>query len=278
MTITVGNQKEPIGLDNLSGNKFEMAQERSAPTHAFGRWRSRGVRLHRAFQFAPEQRKLDIFSEDAAFVTTSIGVFTDDIDHSHDTDLALTARLTGGREKNDVGMHLGLAGSYREGDFYRVSFRPEVREADRITLARPDANTQGIIALEGAYNNGRLHLQGEAYYSDYGGRIDGYGSGGYLQAGWFLTNDGRDYNARWGIQAPHRSNGRYSAELFSRFSATRGEDDINGLNSYKSLTLGANLYYRKLRGSINVLYGESREAINGEEDGLAYVVRAQYLF
>ena len=35
LTITVGNQKEPIGLDNLVGNKFSIAQERSAPSHAF---------------------------------------------------------------------------------------------------------------------------------------------------------------------------------------------------------------------------------------------------
>jgi phosphate-selective porin len=278
VTITIGNQKEPIGLDNLSGNKFEMAQERSAPTHAFGRWRSRGVRLHRAFQLEPEQRKFDIFAEDAAFITTSIGVFTDDIEQSHDTDIAVTARLTGWREKDGVGMHLGFAASYREGDFYRISFRPEVSEADRITLARPDANTQGIVALEGAYNHGRLHLQGEAYYSDYAGRIDGYGGGGYLQAGWFLTRDARQYNPRWGIQAPHRPNGEYSAELFMRLSVTRGDDDESGWNAYRSLTVGANMHYRKLRGSVNLLYGESQEPIGGQEDGVALVARAQYLF
>lgn len=278
VTITIGNQKEPMGLDNLSGNKFEMAQERSAPTHAFGRWRSRGVRLHRAFQLEQEQRKLDIFAEEAAFITTSIGVFTDDIEQSHDTDIAVTARLTGGREKDGVGMHLGFAGSYREGDFYRISFRPEVNEADRITLARPDANTLGILALEGAYNHGRLHLQGEAYYSHYAGSIDGYGGGGYLQAGWFLTKDARQYNPRWGIQAPHRPNGKYSAELFTRLSVTRGDDDQNGWNAYRSLTVGANMHYRKLRGSLNLLYSESQEPIGGQEDGVALVVRAQYLF
>ena len=35
-TITVGNQSEPMGLDLTMGNKFTMAQESSAPAHAFG--------------------------------------------------------------------------------------------------------------------------------------------------------------------------------------------------------------------------------------------------
>lgn len=145
VTVTIGNQKEPISLDNLSGNKFEMAQERSAASHAFGALRSQGVRLHKAFQLEPEKRKLDLFEQDEAFFTTSVGLFTEDIESSHKTDLALTARVTGGRERDDGGMHQGFAASYREGDFYRVSFRPELREADRVLLARPDANTQGIL-------------------------------------------------------------------------------------------------------------------------------------
>ncbi len=144
-------------------------------------------------------------------------------------------------------------------------------------LARPDANTQGIVSAEGAWNRGRFHVQAEAYYSQYQGRIDGYGAGGYLQSGWFLTPDRREYNARWGIQAPHRPSGRYSVELFARLSHTRGDDDEQGWNDYKSLTLGTNFYYRKARASLNILYGESREPVNGETDGLAFVIRAQYL-
>ncbi len=278
VTITIGNQKEPIGLDDLSGNKVGIAQERSAPTHAFGTWRSKGIRLHRAFQLDREDRRFDFFAEDMAFVTTSIGLFTQDIEDSHDTDIALTGRITAGRNKDNVGMHVGFAASYREGEFDRVSFRPEVREASRVVLARPLANTQGIAGVEAAYNNGRLHFQGEAFYSQYAGRVDGYGAGGYLQAGWFLTADSRDYNSRWGIMAPHRSSNRLSAELFARVSHTRGDDDDNGWNDYKSITLGGNMYYRKARGSLNVVYGESREPVITEDEGLAVVIRAQYLF
>ena len=58
-----------------------------------------------------------------------------------------------------------------------------------------------------------------------------------------------------------------------------GEDDnVNGWNDYTSLTLGGNIYFRRFRASLNLLYGDSREPINGEDEGFALNVRAQYLF
>ena len=277
VTVTVGNQKEPIGMDNLYGNKFGMAQERSAPSSVFGNWRSLGVRLHRAFQLDAEQRRLDIFGEDSSFMTTSIGVFTSDLDERHDTDVAVTGRITGGIKRPELGAHLGFSGSYREGGFDQVRLRPEVQAANKITLAEPIANTQGIVAFEGAYSYRRLYVQAEAFYSQYQGRVNGYGGGGYIQGSWFLTPDSREYNPRWGILAPHKPSGRYSLEIFSRVSHTRGDDDVSGWNDFKSLTVGASYYQRTFRASINLLYGESREPITNDEDGVALNIRLQYL-
>jgi len=278
VTITVGNQKEPMGMEFLAGNKFEMAQERSAPGSAFGSWRSRGVRLHKAFQLSAEERKLDLFDEDTSFMTTSVGVFTSDIEDSHATDVAVTGRITAGRKNQRGGIHVGLAGSYREGEFNRISPRPEVREADRVNLASPQANTQGIVAAELAMNRGRLHLQAEGFSTYYGGGVDGFGHGVYFQAGWFLTQDSRNYNPRWGILAPHTPKGRFSAEVFARTSITRGEDDINGWNAYRALTLGSTVTYGRTQTSINVVYGETREPVGEQQDGLAVVIRGQILF
>jgi phosphate-selective porin len=278
VTVTLGNQKEPIGFDGLTGNKFGMAQEISTATNAFGTRRSLGLRLHRAFQRDAEQRKLDYFDDDTAMITASIGLFTEDIEQTNDTDLALTARVTTGREDTTSGMHIGLAATYREGNFDRISFRPEVHEANRITLARPDSNTLEIAAVEGGINEGRLLLQAEAYFANYRGRVDGYGVGGYVQLGWFVTPDIWQYNSRWGTLAPHRPSGKYSVELFTRLSNTRGDDDVLGWNDYTSLTLGSSVYFRSFRVSVNLLYGESREPIDGEDDGFAVNVRAQYLF
>ncbi|MEH6582095.1 MAG: porin [Halioglobus sp.] len=277
LTITAGNQKEPLGLDNLIGNKSGIAQERSAPSYAFGSRRSLGVRLHKAFELAPEKRKFDYWKEDVAYMTTSVGVFTSDLDDTHDTDIAVTGRVTAGRVKQGTGTHVGISTSYREGQYYRVSMRPEVNEADRVTLAQPDGNTLGLLAFEAAYNRGPLHIQAEAYTASYRGRVRGYGVGGYVQGGWYLTGESRTYQPRWGVLAPHAPSRNYAVEIFTRLSHTRGDDEINGWNDFKSLTLGGNLYYRKLRFSANVLYGESREPIITESDGIAVNLRVQYL-
>ncbi len=58
---------------------------------------------------------------------------------------AIPGRVTAGRERDGKGIHVGLSASYREGEFDRVSFRPEVQEADRIVLSQPRADTLGIV-------------------------------------------------------------------------------------------------------------------------------------
>ncbi|MEP1471114.1 MAG: porin [Halieaceae bacterium] len=277
-TITLGNQKEPMGLDYLSGTKFGLAQERSAPTHAFGSRRGLGVRLHRSFKLQPSERVFDFWEEDSTFMTTSVGVFTKDIEENNDTDLSVTGRVTAGRTQGKRGQHVGFSLSYREGDFFRVSMRPELREADRVTLARPEANTGHIVGLEAAFNEGRLYAQAEGFAAAYRGRNDGAGGGAYLQSGWFLTENSRIYQPKWGTIRSGVGGQRLVADVFGRISHTYGEDDISGSNSYTSLTIGSNLYYRQLRGSINILYGTSRETINDEDSGMAFNIRAQYIF
>ena len=277
-TITLGNQKEPMGLDYLSGTKFGLAQERSAPTNAFGSRRGLGVRLHRSFMLVASERLFEDWGEDSTFMTTSVGIFTEDIEQSNDTDLSVTGRITAGREREGSGQHLGFSLSYREGDFYRVSMRPELREADRVTLARPQASTATIGAFEAALNQDRLQVQAEAFTASYRGRIDGLGGGVYAQVGWFLTDNSRAYQARWGTIRSGVSGERLAVDVFSRVSHTYGEDDESGSNTYTSLTIGSNAYYRKLRGSINLLYGSSRDDVNDEDHGFAFNVRMQYIF
>ena len=109
--------------------------------------------------------------------------------------------------------------------------------------------------------------------------MDGYGAGAYLQAGWFVTGQRRRYEPHWGIFGPLQlPKNDYAIELVSRFSYTRAEDDINDWNAYSSLTLGGNLYYRRFRGSLNILYGKARDAVDDQDDGLGMVARLQFLF
>ena len=280
-TITVGNQKEPMGLAWLGGSTSETAQEIATPVSAFGDWRSFGVRVHRAFNLGATDRAFGFWKGDDAAVTTSLGVFTEDINNSNDTSLAVTGRATAGRRKGDSSSHLGFAGSLRRarGNYDKVNFRPEIYEADKITLARPDADTLAIGALEAAHGSGPLQLQAEAYLANYAGEVDGYGAGGYVQVGWVVAGQGRTYQTDWGVLAPIRPEGNACVvEVFSRFSHTRGDDDVNGWNAYNSLTLGANVYFRKITGSVNVLYSRARDRVEGEDDGFGVVARARFLF
>ena len=212
-------------------------------------------------------------------MTTSIGVFTKDLEDSHETDHAVTGRVTSGRYRDGIGMHVGLSASYREGEFDRISVRPELNSADRITLASPIANTLSIVAAEGAYSRGPVSFQVEAYGADYGGSVNGDGIGAYIQAAWSPTGEERNYQTKWGTFGPVKPrNGRYSTQVFARVSLTRGEDKIEGWNDFKSLTVGGSFFYRHFRGSVNLFYGESRDPINDEEEGAAINVRMQYLF
>lgn len=280
-TITVGNQKEPMGLSWLGGSTSETALELATPVAAFGDWRSFGLRVHRAFNLGATERAFDFWKGDDAAVTTSLGVFTEDINNSNDTSLAVTGRVTAGRRQGDNSSHLGFAASFRQaqGNYDKVSFRPEIYEADKIVLARPDAEKLAIASLEAAQLIGPLQLQAEAYLADYSGNVDGYGAGGYVQLGWIVVGQGRTYQTDWGVLAPVQPRGNDSVvEVFSRFSHTRGDDDMSGWNAYNSLTLGANIYFRRVTGSVNILYGRSTDRIEGEDDGFGVVARARFLF
>lgn len=280
-TITLGNQKEPMGLSWLSGDLADTAQELATPVAAFADWRSLGLRVHRAFGSKAGEREFGFWRGDDAAITTSLGVFTEDINNTNGTDLAVTGRVTAGRIKGDTGSHLGMAASIRSarGNYDKISFRPEIYEADRIELARPDADELLIGSLEAAHTSGRLQLQAEAYLADYSGAIDGYGGGGYVQLGWFVAGEPRQYQTDWGVFARPQPRGNdWIVEVFARGSYTRGEDDINGWNAFNSLTLGANVYFRRLRGSVNMLYGKATDPVASEDDGLGVVARAQFLF
>jgi phosphate-selective porin OprO/OprP len=279
-TLTIGNQKESMGLDFLMGNKFGTAMERSAPASAFGSYRSMGVRYNRWFNLSPEQTAVDMWGQDSTYLTTSVGVYTKDIEDSHDTDWALTGRVSSGAQReNNAGIHLGVSASYREGDFTRIAGRPELQEASRIQLATFEADQQAVVGLEAMYSMGSLHSQAEFYYSDYrGGPVNGEGFGGYAQLGWILGDNQRTYNARWGVWAPINVRNRHVFEIFTRFSYTRGEDDEHPWNDLRILTLGGNWYYRQFRGSVNLLLARTRRDVEGEDAGNALAARIQYLF
>jgi phosphate-selective porin OprO/OprP len=279
-TLTIGNQKEPMGLDYLMGNKFGTAMEMSAVATAFGSFRGAGVRVNRWFDLAPEDQYLRFGGDKHAFITTSLGIFGQDIEDSSTTDVALTGRVTAGHSQEEgLGMHIGGSLSLREGDYTRVAPRPGMKDVDRITLAGFDADQQVVVALEAMATRGPLHAQAEFYYSDYrGGDIDGEGYGAYVQAGWFVTGQQRTYRPKWGLWAPVQQSEKGIFEVFARAGYTYGDSNLSSSNSLQLFTLGGSWYWRQFRASLNGLYSKVDQDINDEDSGLAITARFQYLF
>jgi len=278
-TLTIGNQKEPMGLDYLMGNKFATAMERSAPSSAFGGFRGVGVRLNKWYLLTPDEQVFDFGEGYDTAVTASLGIFGRDIEDTTDTDLAVTGRVSFGSNRGGKGVHIGASLSAREGKYDRIAPRPEVQDANRIPLARFDADKQAVLGLEALFTRGPFHAQAEAYYSDYrGGDIDADGYGGYAQAAWILTGEQRTYKTKWGLWAPLHTADKNIFELFARFSYTYGDSDLTPSNDLKLLTLGGNWYHRQFRASLNAIYTRTDKDIGGEDDGIAIMVRGQYLF
>ena len=278
-SVTVGNQKEPMVLDYLLGSKFATAMETSAPTAAFGSYRSAGVRYSGWATLDSDENPTRWWGDSSSYVTSSIGLFGKDLQNSNATVWAVTGRLTvGGLTSATGGFHLGVAASYRHGEYDRIAPRPGLYEANRVPLARPVADTLGVLALEAMFVRGSLHAQSEWYYGDYNGDVDATGWGGYGQVGWLFGGKRRDYAPRWGIWNPVEAGKEQVFEVFARVSVTSGNDDRNSSNEIGLLTLGGNWYYRKFRVSANLLLAGTERNVLGEDDGNAVGMRLQYLF
>jgi phosphate-selective porin len=277
--VTVGQQKEPMGFDYLMGNKFGTAMERSSPSSEFSSFRSFGARLNRWIDFG---EKRSVAGIPATRATAAVGIFTRDIglDNENDTDGSITGRVTlGNAIDGERGLHIGVGGSWRQGDFESIAPRPELYGAERVLLAEPEADQLVTVALEAGASFGAIHGQMELFASNYTeGQVDGDGWGGYAQLGWFVTGEHREYRPRVGLWAPVNRLGSSAWEIFSRISYTKGDDELHEANDLMQISGGVNWYFRQFRTSANVIYGETDRPVSGFDDGVALIARVQYLF
>ena len=279
-TFTVGNQTEPMSQENMLGNKFNAAMEIAAPTSVFGRFKGMGATLNNWFVRQEGESFLGIGARTQSAITTSFGIYGEDIEDTNDTDLAATGRLTWGQLREDSsGLHLGLKATLRDGEFDRINPRPEFAEADRIVLARFDADTAAILGGEALYTKGSLHASSEVYVADFrGGDVDARGAGGFLEVGYYLTGQERLYRPQWGLWAPLQVGARNIFEVFGRISYTIGDSDDTARNDLRMITLGGSWYRYKFRTSVNLLYGVTDNNVESEDTGFGAAMRVQYLF
>ena len=238
--VTVGNQREPIGLEaNTSSNNISVL-ERSGITELYTPGRSAGVQLH---------GKKDNW-------TYGVGVFEAEGDDSNDADaLALTGRFTIAPIKGDNELlHFGLGYSNRAAD-------DSDDEAD-------------IMNLEAAYVTGPLHVQAEYFDGEQGDMdVDGF----YVQVGYVVTGETRPYKD--GVFKRIKPAGERGAiEVVARFEDGDGKySDIGvGTGAGSQLTLGVNWYAtNNIRLGLSYMDGENDDT---GEDGEEIRLRTQFTF
>lgn len=277
--LTLGQQKEPFGLEELTSSKYITAIERSMPTNAYAPGRNVGLKLN----------------GHQGMMTYAVGAFRQGNGPDNEMDLALTGRVTAAPIASGSNVvHLGAGFSQRDGEFNDINARLGVRGGAGKTANKyaasyisGDADEQQVWNIEGAVVSGPVHVQAEYFDSSLSGRNgapDLDSSGYYAQAGWFLTGESRPYDTgdgAFGKVAPSSSGGAW--ELFARYD-NMDADSAAGISlptgeSANTMTLGANWYANKnVRVGINYVRADTDQAINGEDSGNALVARTQLIW
>lgn len=143
--LTIGNQKVPFGLEELTSSKDISVLERSALTELYAVGRAESVQLH---------GKLGSNS------TYAVSVFAEDQKDTNDDEIGFAARYTTALMKTDSSVfHLGLA--------YR------------------DIADDSALGFEAAFASGPFHVQAEMFDGDFGGsdKSGYYVQAGYILTG-----------------------------------------------------------------------------------------------
>lgn len=204
VAVTIGQFKEPFGLETLTSDLFTSFVERAA-SHAFSPDRKIGVALS-----AYGRGDIGAWTAAGGFFGAGTGTASTD-DEAKD----FTGRLTLApiAEKTEV-LHFGIAGSHRipdaaavtgaGTDVYRVSSRPETaltssQAVDTGNMAGVDS--VNLLGLEAAAVWGPFSAQGEYVLADVerrSGLSDPTFSGYYAEISYFLTGESRNYDAKAG--------------------------------------------------------------------------------
>jgi len=273
--VTIGNAKEPFGLETLNSSKSILAIERAMASAVFAPSRSYG------FTLSTKGKK-------GTFAT---GLYNADHDEfSQDLYLAWTSRLTYTPiMTKDTILHVGLAGSLRDmaGKVYQIKNTAEVHLANKIVKSPAIvADKMSLLGVELGGIFGSLSFQSEymrafvdalSDSADENAHYDGY----YLQIGYFLTGESPSYKKGLfkGKVKPYSDYGAW--QLLVRGSYLNVSDNNAGVKA-ENLTFGINYYATpNLRLSANYimtgLKGNS-DAEATEDNGEALSLRLQYFF
>jgi phosphate-selective porin OprO/OprP len=223
--VTIGNQNEPFGLEQLESSKDISYLERSAVTEAYAPGRKEGI----------------LFSGQRGDVTYALGIFEDDGEDGSEgagDGTAVTGRVTYApiKSANQV-FHLGVAHSNRDQDI-------------------------DITGLEVAYTKGPYHIQSEFISSE---ENDATREGLYVQAGWILTGETRPYkNGIFKRIKPGNTSGAWEVLVRYEDGDGAYSDEELGSTDATSYGVGINYYLNKFI-RFGATFTEAKDNINGDD-------------
>jgi phosphate-selective porin OprO/OprP len=188
LKLTVGQHNNFQGLEELSSSNDTSFIERAAVTDAFGFQRKLGVSA--AYKLGK--------------VLLQGGVFTDninDLDDGNNT-VSLDGRVTYATKIDNAQIHLGSSVHVRdlgdEVESVRYRQRPLVHSVNTRFINTNEisgAEDELSYGLEAAVIAGRFHAVGETHWAKVNrlAAADPTFFGGSIEAGYFLTNDKREY-------------------------------------------------------------------------------------
>lgn len=259
LEITVGQFKEPFGLETQSGSRNLSLVERSMMSNSLAPGRNTGLMI----------------SGQQSSVNWQLGYFQDD---NPEKTNAVTGRL-GWAPLNDKHhlIHLGLGISERSlhGEEFRINQSFEVNAADSLFEGdRFNAEQNSLIGAELAWRYKGLLTTAEWQQTDVlstTGENYEY-QGGYLQVSYLFSGDQRKYSQG----SLGKVKGKNDWEITSRYSQL---DLLNENESAKTLSLGINYYLNK-ETKLMMGYTQAEHFIDNISQGRgdALSLRVQYSF
>ena len=266
--VTMGQFKEPFGLENMTSSKNITFLERSMVTHALSAGKNQGVML----------------SGSPSDVTWAFSVMEVEHENKEAAPFAMGGRLTWAPiNDQQLLVHLGGSASLREldGEVFEIDERIEVHGSEKIIESGEiEVDQMHLSALELAIVKGAFSFQTEVLSTNIQAvdasndvTFDGY----YMQAGLFLTEDKKRYKK--GVFTGVRPSSQEGAwQITARYSELNTREVSEG-NKVYTTTLGLNYYYdENLRLTTNYLHNELSEEVHGSKSGNAVAFRAQYVF
>jgi phosphate-selective porin OprO/OprP len=246
--ITVGKQKAPFGLEELTSSKDISALERSASTGLFVAGRQTGIQLSGAadnftYAFGIFEANEEVLENDA---------LTDLPDDDAES-LAYVGRATFA-PINEKGSVLHLGAGFIAADDNSQNFR-----------------LKDVYNLEAGGVAGPFHVQAEFFDGELAGEdVDSY----YIQAGWILTGESRPYS-KGKFKRVKPKAGESAWEVITRYNDGSGDFEELGEVDAKSYLVGLNYYQGNVRLGAN--YTTIKEDTT-DNDVDIFQMRIQYVY